>query len=174
MIRKAEPRDIETVAEIYERVHDCEEAGTLRIGWQRGVYPTRDTALCALEAGDLFVMEDEGAVVASARINRVQVPEYALVPWKYAASDEQVMVLHTLTVDPDRGGKGYGRRFVQFYEDHARANGCPCLRIDTNARNDVARHMYAKLGYIESAVVPCTFNGIDGVNLVCLEKWLGD
>ena len=30
--------------------------------------------------------------------------------------------------------------------------------------------MYAKHGYIESGVIPCEFNGIPGVNLVCMEK----
>ena len=31
----------------------------------------------------------------------------------------------------------------------------------------------AYLGYREVDTVPCNFNGIDGVSLVCLEKWLG-
>ena len=44
--------------------------------------------------------------------------------------------------------------------------------MDTNEKNSAARRMYAKLGYIESDMVPCVFNGIDGVNLVLLEKKL--
>ena len=47
------------------------------------------------------------------------------------------------------------------------------LRIDTNAKNANARRLYAYLGYRETGIAPCTFNGIDGVALVCLEKWLG-
>ena len=54
----------------------------------------------------------------------------------------------------------------------ARAMGCRELRIDTNARNAAARAMYAGLGYREIAVVPTTFNGIPGVDLVLLEKHL--
>ena len=100
-------------------------------------------------------------------------PVYAQVPWQYAAPPEQVLVLHTLVVDPAVAGHGCGTQFVRFYEQRARALGCPELRIDTNAKNANARRLYAYLGYREAGVAPCTFNGIDGVALVCLEKWLG-
>lgn len=49
-------------------------------------------------------------------------------------------------------------------------HGLPELRIDTNARNAAARQMYSKMGYKEITIVPVTFNGIPGVNLVLLEK----
>ena len=154
-------------------IHDNEESGRSIVGWIRGVYPTADTARAALEADDLFVMEENGAVVAAARINKIQVPVYADVPWRYLdVPDEQVMVLHTLVVEPACSGKGYGTAFVKFYEDYARENGCPYLRMDTNARNQTARKMYAGLGYWEAGIMPCVFNGIPGVQLVCLEKKL--
>lgn len=171
-IRPATAADIPAVAAIYERIHDAEEAGRMTIGWQRGVYPTAATARAALAAGDLFVLEDGGAIAAAARINREQVPVYAQVDWQYKAADDEVMVLHTLTVDPPRAGKGYGRRFLEFYEAYALEHGCPVLRIDTNARNAAARAMYARHGYIESGIVPTVFNGIPGVDLVCMEKRL--
>lgn len=170
MIRKATARDLPAIAAIYDRIHDAEASGAIRTGWLRGVYPTEETARAALAAGDLFVLEDGGAIVAAARINREQVDVYARVNWRYPASDGEVMVLHTLTVDPPMAGKGYGRQFVKFYERHALENGCPVLRIDTNAKNAAARAMYAKHGYIESGVVPTVFNGIPDVMLVCLEK----
>ncbi len=173
MIRKARAGDIPAIADIYERVHCAEEAGKLTTGWLRGVYPTEATAKAALRDGDLFVLEDGDDIVAAARINRLQVPDYALVNWKYAARDDEVMVLHTLTVDPLKSGRGYGKQFLDFYEKYALENGCPVLRIDTNAKNVVARAMYARRGYIESGIIPTVFNGIPNVMLVCMEKRLG-
>ena len=171
MIRKGTEKDIPQIAAIYEHVHDNEECGKSTVGWIRGIYPTEDTARAALEADELFVMEEDGAVVASARINKIQVSVYADIPWRYPdAPDEQVMVLHTLVVEPACGGKGYGTKFVGFYEEYARANGCPYLRIDTNSRNTAARRLYAHLGYWEAGILPCEFNGIPEVQLVCLEK----
>ena len=114
MIRKATARDIPAVAGIYERIHDAEGSGKITTGWLRGVYPTEATARSALEADDLFVLEEEGRIVAAARINRHQMPDYALVKWRYPARDDQVMVLHTLTVHPLHSCRGYGRAFLVF------------------------------------------------------------
>ena len=169
-IRKAAAADVPAAAAIYERIHDMEEQGKAVIGWIRGVYPTEETAGKMLR--DLFVMEDGGRIVASAVINQAQVPCYAEARWSVRAPDNEVMVLHTLTVDPDCGGRGLGRAFVRFYEEYARRHGCLHLRMDTNAINVRARIMYRRLGYTEADIVDCTFNGIPGVRLVCLEKEL--
>ena len=62
--------------------------------------------------------------------------------------------------------------YTSFYESYAAKSGCAYLRMDTNQRNSAARSLYKKLGYTEVGIVPCEFNGIAGVNLVCLEKKL--
>lgn len=172
MIRKAAQSDLSAVAAIYEKLHTEEEAGHITIGWIRGVYPTEDTARQALRRGDLFVQEDRGRLVGAAILNQIQVDAYYGGPWQYEAEDSEVMVLHTLVIDPDAAGKGYGKQFVAFYEDYAREHGCSVLRMDTNSRNARARAMYQKLGYREAGIVPCVFNGIAGVGLVLLEKQL--
>lgn len=172
MIRKANESDIEAVAGIYEKIHTEEEAGRTTTGWKRGIYPTRQTALDAFNQGKLYVLEKDDVVMAAARLDQNQLPAYADVDWAYAASDEEVLVLHTLVVDPTAKGHGYGRAFMSFYEDAAKASGCRCLRIDTNEKNLRARKLYHSLGYRESGIIPCTFNGLEGVQLVCLEKKL--
>lgn len=172
-IRRGKPEDIPAVAAIYDRILAEEEAGRASVGWVRGVYPTRETAQAALEAGELFVLERDGTVMAAARINQEQVPEYANARWAVPdAPEKEIMVLHTLVVDPLQGGRGCGTEFVRFYEDYALSRGCRYLRMDTNAKNAAARRLYAGLGYWEAGIVPCTFNGIPGVQLVCLEKYL--
>lgn len=171
-ISKAKKTDIDSIARIYERIHDEEEKGAITIGWIRNVYPTRKTAEDALSRGDLFVMTDRGKIVAAAIINQIQVDAYKNAQWRCDAADQKVMVLHSLVVDPFEKSKGYGRAFVAFYEDYAMAQGCTELRMDTNAVNQRARALYHALGYIEVGIVPCVFNGILDVKLVCLEKHL--
>jgi len=95
---------------------------------------------------------------------------YEGAKWENEASSDQVTVLHTLAVSPSSWGKGYGRLFVKYYEEYAIKTNSPYLRMDTNETNRRARAMYKSLGYKEIGIVPCKFNGIDGVNLVLLEK----
>ncbi|MDE6662521.1 MAG: GNAT family N-acetyltransferase [Lachnospiraceae bacterium] len=169
-IRQATSNDIKSVADIYNDIHTLEEAGSLSIGWIRDVYPTDETARQALQKGELFVEEDDDKIVGAAIINQQQVDAYQDGKWQCDASDSEVMVLHTLVISPQESGKGYGRSFVDFYEQYALEHNCHYLRMDTNAKNSQARAMYKKLGYNEIGIVPCVFNGIEGVQLVLLEK----
>lgn len=170
MFRKARIEDIDRINEIYEEILQEEEAGRASIGWVRGVYPTRKTAEAAILSGHMFVEEDRGQIIAAAKLNQTQEAAYAQAKWRYDAPEEQVMVLHTLVISPKAGGAGYGTRFVGYYEQYALAHGCHYLRMDTNARNSRARTLYKKLGYTEVGIVSTTFNGIQDVQLVCLEK----
>lgn len=173
IIRKAEAWDIEAVAGIYEEIHTEEETGRATIGWKRGVYPVTATAEKALGRGDLYVMENETGVIGTAIINQIQVDVYAKGNWSDPAPEGEVLVLHTMIISPSCAGKGCGSAFVRFYEELARETGCRSLRLDTNEKNKAARALYRKLGYREIGIVPTVFNGIDGVQLVLLEKSLG-
>lgn len=170
--RKATKEDISPIVEIYNDIHTQEEMGLVTIGWVRDTYPTELDAQKALNRGDLFVGEDEGQIFGAAIINQIQVDVYENAPWEYPAEDREVMVLHTLVISPKAPRRGYGKAFVQFYQDWASEHHCPYLRIDTNEKNTRARAMYQKLGFREIGMVPCDFNGIRSINLVLLEKKL--
>jgi ribosomal protein S18 acetylase RimI-like enzyme len=172
MIRLATLKDLNDVTKIYEDIHYEEESGRAFVNWKRGVYPTIDTAIQAINSKEMFVMIENGAVVASAIINRKWIKEYDNVDWTINAPIDKIMVLHTLAVSPKSSGRGYGTTFVRFYEDYALKNKCPYLRMDTWEKNTVARSLYKKLGYNEAGTITVRFNGIEGFVLVCLEKAL--
>ncbi len=173
MIRKATEKDIDAIERLYDAIHTFEENGKQTIGWIRGIYPIRKTAEDALQRNDLFVLEDEGIIQGTAIINKIQVDSYKQGNWKYCVDDNQVCVLHTLVISAESAGKGYGKAFLSFYEKYAFNHRCTELRIDTNARNIVARKMYKKHGYEEIGIIPTDFNGIEGIDLVLLEKYIG-
>lgn len=166
-------QDIPGIDKIYCDILNLEVARKGQTGWVKGIYPSKATALESVQLGEMYVMEENGEIVASAKLNQKQVPSYTRAKWEMDAPAEEVMVIHTLTVAPQESGKGYGSAFIRFYEDFALEHGCKYLRMDTNAINKPARAMYKKLGYKEIGIVPCNFNGIKDVLLVCLEKYLG-
>ena len=169
-IRKATKADFDTILEIYHKIHTEEENGRATTGWIRGIYPEAQTINDALARDDLFIAETDGKITVSAILNQLQVDVYAGAAWQFPAHDNQVMVMHTLVVDPDQKGKGLGKTMETFYENYALQNGCHFLRIDTNVKNISARNFYKKLGFKEIGLAPCTFNGLEGIDLVLLEK----
>ena len=169
-IRKAVQKDINRITQIYEHILDEESAGRLTTGWIRGVYPNAKIAADAVARGDMYVYEDSGVILASAIINHQQVDVYSQGSFIHEAPDDEIMVIHTLTVEPEASGKGIGRAFVEFYENLAIEKGCSVLRFDTNEKNTGARALYGRLGYREAGIVPCVFNGIPDVMLVLFEK----
>lgn len=172
MIRRANLCDLDAITEIYSDIHTEIEAGRAHIGWKRGIYPSRALAEDSIRRRDMFVMENEGRIVACGRINRYQGPEYDSARWNFHADPDHVMVLHTLVVSPSSKGHGYGTDFVNFYEDFARQSDCTALRLDTNVINLPARALYKKLGYRETCIVRTPFNGLEDIDLVCLDKRL--
>ncbi len=119
IIRKANLQDISSIAEIYDGICDAQAEGKMVVSWIKGVYPTEDTALAALERDDLFVMDENGNIVGTAVINQKQMDSYYNADWKFPAEDKEVMVLHTLAISPEFGRKGYGSEFVKYYEEYA-------------------------------------------------------
>ena len=107
MIRLANPSDLDAIAEIYEEILAAEDARPASYtNWQRGKYPTRDTAEAALEAGTLWVGEEDGAVYGCVNLNGEQLPEYDAIPWSVPAQPSEVGVIHTLVIRPSWSGRG--------------------------------------------------------------------
>ena len=48
----------------------------------------------------------------------------------------------------------------------------PIVYFSKTITSEKIVELYKKLGYKEVSIVPCVFNGIPDVNLVCLEKHL--
>lgn len=169
-IRLAKEKDLASVSRIYQHICRQEGIGAIHTGWQETIYPTIETARTSYAANELFVYEENGEILASAILNQRQPEAYTQGNWRYPADAKEVMVLHTLAVEPAFSHQGIGKTFLRFFEQYAKENGSTVLRLDTNVINQTARAFYASFGYREAGEIPCLFNGIPGVTLVLLEK----
>ena len=173
MIRKARPSDLDSIVDIYDAIFRREEkSGQRYTNWQRGLYPTRDTARKAGKAGTLYVDERGGDIAAAVNLNQIQPREYGDIPWTIPAKPEEVLVIHTLAVHPVIAGRGLGRQFVAFAEGLAAGMGCKVVRLDTYEGNRPARAVYEKLGYHLAGCAPLHFEGVLDETLACFEKEL--
>ena len=140
MIRRARAEDVDATARIYEALMDREEAGQGATNWKRGVYPTRETARRAQEAGWLYVREDgAGGVCASMILNHEQPSCYRDADWRVPAAPENVLVLHTLCVDPACARRGIGREMALRFRTRGRRACAPSGWTPTRATPRRAR-----------------------------------
>lgn len=170
MIRLATSADLPAVEAIYDAILTQEENGTVYTNWQRGKYPTVDTARQVLEAGTLYVGEENGTLWGVVNLNGIQLLEYDLIPWKIPAVPEQVAVIHTLCIHPAMSGRGCARKMMAFCEEEARRQGKTAIRLDTWEGNLPANHLYPALGYTFAGATEFFFQGFIHEILNCYEK----
>ena len=171
-IRPAVAADLDGITAIYDAIPDREEAGPVYTNWQRGKYPTVDTARQALEAGTLYVGEEDGFLWGVVNLNGIQLPEYDAILWTFPAERNQVAVIHTLCIHPVRAGRGLARRMVAFCEEETRRQGKAVMRLDTWEGNLPANRMYPTLGYRYAGAAEFFFQGFIREILNCYEKAL--
>ena len=173
MIRPATAADLPAVSAIYDAILIREETtGPVYTNWQRGKYPTVHTARAALEAGFLYVGEEDGALWGVVTLNALQLPEYDEIPWTVPADRDRVGVIHTLCIHPDAAGQGRARQLVTFCEAECRRLGRTVMRLDTWEGNRPANAMYPALGYRFAGSAEFFFQGFIRETLNCYEKAL--
>lgn len=172
MIRKATTADLPQIGAIYEAIFDKEDQGPVYTNWLRGSYPTTEDARQALEAGTLYVGEEDGALWGVVNLNGIQLPEYDQIPWSIPAEREEVGVIHTLCIHPGQSGKGYAKQMAAFCEETARAQGKTVIRLDTWEGNVPANHLYPSIGYRFAGGTEFFFHGYIHEILNCYEKKL--
>ena len=171
-IRPAPAADLNGITANNDAILDREEAGPVYTNWQRGKYPTTDTARQALEAGTLYVGQEDGFLWGVVNLNGIQLPEYDAIPWTIPAEREQVAVIHTLCIHPAASGQGRAKQMVTFCEEEARRQGKTVMRLDTWEGNLPANRMYPALDYRYAGAAEFFFQGFIREILNCYEKAL--
>ncbi len=159
MIKKARYEDLEKIAELYEKMLDYEDTHIKYTSWQRGIYPTIDTARLGLKTDSLYVFEENECILASVILNTRQPPEYRSAAWRFEAGRDEALVIHTLCVDPICAGSGIGSAIISFAKELASKKGCVAIRLNTTDRNTPAISLYEKNGFSVADTQKILLNG---------------
>lgn len=147
MIRKATIEDISAIAALYNEAIDYEDSHVKYTSWQKGIYPTADTARLGVKNDSLYVLEGGGKLLAAVILDTRQPPEYRNIEWGVDAKRNEALVIHTLCVHPECVGIGIGSAIVEFAKELAKQKNCVAIRLNTTSRNTLAKHLYEKNGF---------------------------
>lgn len=147
MIRKAVLNDISNIEDTYNEHFEYETEHKAYTVFKKGVYPTRTDAEKAINAGTMYVYEENGAIAGSMIVDQVQPTEYVSIPWKDMFSKDEVMVIHLLLVRPSMSGKGIASSLIKYAAELSKNKHCKTLRLDTGGQNIPAISLYQKNGF---------------------------
>ncbi len=117
----------------------------------------------------MYVLEEEGEICASMILNHFQAEEYKEINWIYPGEGEEILVIHTLCIPPQKAGRGYGQQMVDYAKEFARELGCKAIRIDTYAHNEPAKSLYKKNGFRIAGYYESLLEGLIKEELAFLE-----
>lgn len=169
MIRQATAADVTAIAATYDQLFEQESRQGSHSNWRQGVYPTAASAARAVQAGEMYVLERQGELLASMVLNQNQADEYRQMPWQYAADDDQVLVIHTLCIPPSHAGQGLASQMLDFAKAFAQTAHCRVIRLDTYAHNEPAKRLYQKHGFRIVGYADALLQGLIPEELVFME-----
>jgi GNAT superfamily N-acetyltransferase len=97
-----------------------------------------------IESLELYVAEIDGQIAGFICINRLEPEEYAGADW---SRNTKPLVLHRMSVHPDRRHQGIGSMLMKHAEELARSRGVNYIRSDTYSLNPKMNALFQKLNY---------------------------
>ncbi len=136
--RIAKECDVPSLCRLFEKsIRDMDDKGLDQWRWE--VYPSEAVLMEDVKAQTLYLMEENGEILAAFTINEEQHPLYLTLHWHFGV---RPAVLHRLVVSPTHQRKGLGREAMAHVIEIARGLGHDSLRLDTYLKNTRAMALY--------------------------------
>ena len=123
--------------------------------WQDG-YPTSEIMLNDILAGENYIVELNGVVVATFVLSFAGEPTYSKIKGKGWINDNRYAVVHRIAVADECRRKGIAKEILHFTEEVSTGQGVCDIRIDTHRDNVAMRSLLKKLGYTHCGVITLT------------------
>lgn len=150
--------NINEADELFQIYEQCRRAmQSVGIFQWQNEYPTIETVKKDIKDKTLYGYYENGSCLGAVCISTFQDEEYKEIDWK--GSDENVIVIHRLAVNPDYQAKGIARLLMDFAEDYAKKENYSAIRLDSYSQNKRALKFYKNRGYQKRG--ECFFAGRD-------------
>lgn len=137
---------IDDIKDITNLISDAiEEMELHKIFQWDEIYPTEEDFIEDIRKGNLFVVKEDGKLVAIYVISDESDEAYKSANWKY--EDETSYILHRFCVSRDFQNMGYGKKILLNIENQIRDMGYKSIRLDVFTNNPYAQKLYRHNGY---------------------------
>jgi len=140
IIRKTEPRDLDSIDRIYSDAKAFMRANGNMLQWNYGGYPNRESAEADMREGIGYVCEDEGEIVAVFMFKIGEDKTYKVIYDGAWLNDEPYAAIHRVAV------ARHGTGIVDFCFDYC-LKMFPSLKIDTHRDNIPMQKALARNGF---------------------------
>lgn len=134
------PRIMEIIGKVIPKMHS---AGNYQ--WDE-TYPNETRFEEDIEAGTLYVFEEEGMIKGCVVADNHHPFSYDDIPWELARFD--AAALHRLAVDTDFQGQGLARKMITEIGGILKEKGFYGIHTDTSLENKAMQQLFDTLGYV--------------------------
>lgn len=146
-IRLAGEVDLAAVTTLYHEVSDAMIGSPYDCSWRRDMHPSDPFIARLVRDGGMFIAEDEDVIIAAVGIDHDLGHDYGSLSWQVDVPEDEVAVIHLLTVAPAWRGGGVSRVLLRTCLDEARARGMRTARLDATSNNAPAIALYESEGF---------------------------
>ena len=158
MIIKGTTDDLDELERLYDNLNSYLEFSTNYPGWAKGIYPIRETAVNGIQNDNLFVLKINHEIAGSIILNHEPEKAYAQLTWGIEADYRDVIVIHTLVVNPKYIKSGVGKQLMDFAKRYSIEHTMKTIRLDVSIHNTPAISLYEKCGYTYVGTVDLGLN----------------
>lgn len=139
--------NLDELEQLYDHLNDYLSETINYPGWQKNIYPIRQTALTGIREKALYIVKENNQIVGSAIIRNLPEEAYRTVKWGIEAEDCKVAVIYTFVVHPQYLKKGIGKKLLQFIMGKCLEMNQKAIRLDVYEKNIPAIHLYESCGF---------------------------
>lgn len=149
--RKARPEEAQTCYDVLSKAREKM--------WREGSdqwtedYPSLADVQGDIAAGNAYILEHEGSIVAYGAVIFTGEPAYDGITDGKWVSDMPYVVVHRFAVHPKAQGHGFAKEFLGDVESLALSNGVGSFRIDTRRDNHAMLHIVDALKFTRCGTV---------------------
>lgn len=148
MFRLAKQNDFENIKAAYLDVIKNTPHMKSCARWIYGQHPTDSMIRSYIDGNSMYVLMDGEEIAGMMAVTMSQGEDYHDINWGVSLNDDEVAVIHILSVRPAYHGKGVGRRLIEEAKSLAKEKGKLAVRLDALSSNVPAQRMYEGMGFI--------------------------